>query len=146
MRLVTTMMTKEKLSDDKISDAINILQKEFKNRYEIYKYKYDDSKYYETDIDLFDVIFTKHDIYTNISKLISCYENIMHKISVDIDFIAANDDTHNEVLRYEKNSNDIKDFGLFVTKREIPNAVPYYSSKNCNAYVNLTHVSFGVYY
>ena len=70
----------------------------------------------------------------------------MISLSLEIDFIAANDDTDTEIIRYEKNQNDIKSFGLFVTKRNIPDIIPYYSSKTCNAYVNLTHVSFGIYY
>ena len=146
MRLVTTMMTKKELSDGDVYKAIEILLSTFNNKYQIFKYNYDNSKYHETDIDLFDVVFTKQNLHDGISKLIYCYETIMDEILIEIDFISANDDTHNEVSRYEKDVNDVKDFGLFVTNRTIPDLEPYYSSETCNAYVNLTHVSFGVYY
>jgi len=146
MRLVTTMMTKEVLSQEHILKAINILLSEFNNKHEIHNYNYGDSEYCETDIELFDVVFSKQDLHEKLSKLISCYEKIIREFPMQIDFISANDDTHNEVERYEKDINDVADFGLFVTKRTIPNLTPYYFSEICNAYLNLTHVSFGVYY
>ncbi|KEQ21983.1 hypothetical protein [Paenibacillus tyrfis] len=146
MRLVTTMMTTEELSDSDISKATNILLSRFKNKFEIYKYNYDGRKYREVDIDLFDVVFSKEKIYDEIDNLISAYEEIMNTIPIQIDFIAGNDDTDSAVIKYEQDIQDIKDFGLFVTKRTIPNIQPYYSSQICNAYVNLTHVSFGIYY
>ena len=145
MRLVTTMMTTKELSANEVSKAVEILLSAFNNKHEIFKYNYDDSKYCETDIDLFDVVFTKQDLHDGILKLILCYEEIMREISLEIDFISANDDTNNEVLIYEKDRNDVGNFGIFATKRVIPNLRPYYSSKTCNAYVNLKHVSFGVY-
>lgn len=146
MRLVTTMMTTEELSDSDISKATNILLSRFNNKFEIYKYNYDDRKYREVDIDLFDVVFSKEKIYDEIDNLISAYEEILNTIPIQIDFIAGNDDTDSAVIKYEQDNQDIKDFGLFVTKRTIPNIQPYYSSQICNAYVNLTHVSFGIYY
>jgi len=146
MRLVTTMMTTDELSDSDISKATNILLSRFNNKYEIYKYYYDDRKYREVDIDLFDVVFSREKIYDEIDKLVSAYEEIMNTIPHQIDFIAGNDDTNSAVIKYVQDNQDIKDFGLFVTKRTIPNIQPYYSSQICNAYVNLTHVSFGIYY
>lgn len=146
MRLVTSMMTTQEMSDADIAKAAKIFQGRFNNRLETQKYKYDDRKYFEVDIDVFEVDFSKENIYDDINKLISAYEEIMNTVSLQIDFISANDDTDTEITRYENDKNDIKDFGLFVTKREIPDVKPYYSSKNCYAYVNLTHVSFGVYY
>lgn len=140
------MMTTKEMSDSDISKATEIILGKFNNKFEIYKYHYDDRKYCEVDIDLFDVIFSKENIYDDIDKLISAYEEIMKTLSLQIDFIAGNDDTDSAILRYEQDKEDIKDFGLFVTNRIIPNIQPYYSSHICNAYVNLTHVSFGVYY
>ncbi|MNW17279.1 hypothetical protein D3C71_2164090 [compost metagenome] len=69
----------------------------------------------------------------------------MKTLTLQIDFIAGNDDTDSAIIIYEQDNEDIKNFGLFVTNRTIPNIQPYYSSQICNAYVNLTHVSFGVY-
>ena len=145
MRLVTTMLTIKELSDEDVYKALEILLSKFENEHEIFRFKYDDSKYYETGIDLFNVVFTKHNLYDEILKLIKCYEKIMSDISSEIDFISANDDTHNEVLMYENDRDDIEKFGLFVTNRIIHNLKPYYSSQICNAYVNLTYVSFGIY-
>ncbi|HBV68411.1 MAG TPA: hypothetical protein DEF04_09645 [Clostridiales bacterium] len=146
MTFVTSMMTTKELSDDDIEKTVKIITSKFNNTVKISKYNYDDRQYYEVDIDLLDVDFSKESIYHDINKLISAYEEIMDAVSLEIDFIAANDDTDTEILRYENNANDIKDFGLFVTNRNIPNIRPYYSSKICNAYVNLTHVSFGAYF
>lgn len=72
-------------------------------------------------------------------------EEILKRLSYPIDFIAGNDDTHSAVTKYEKNNEDVESFGLFVTRQTIPNLKAYYSSPICNAYVNLTHVSFGLY-
>lgn len=145
MRLVTSMMTIKEMSDDEIKNIIEFFLHKFPNEYKSYKYNYDDSKYCEVDIDLFDVNFSKEMMDENLHKLISVCEEIMESISKEIDFIASNDDTSTEVLKYENNSNDIKNFGLFVTNRKIPDINPYYTSQICNAYVNLTYVSFGVY-
>lgn len=146
MRLVTTMMTTKEMADNYVQIALEILTNKFNCKAELSKHNYGDRKYFEADIDLLDVEFTKEALYDGINKLISAYEEIMNMVPMHIDFIAANDDTETEILRYEKDINDVKDFGLFVTNRTIPNLEPYYSSKICNAYVNLTHVSFGVYY
>lgn len=145
MRLVTSMLTKKELERENIETAVKILQTRFQNRAEVQKFKYDDRKYFETDIDLFDVVFSEEQIYEDINKLISAYEEIMCIISMDIDFIAANDDTETEIQKYEKDENDIRDFGLFVTKRKIPGIEPYLCSTICNAYLNLKYVSFGIY-
>lgn len=146
MRLVTTMMTMKEMTDNYIQGAIEVLSHKFNCKAEFSKFNYDDRRYFETDVDLLDVDFTKESLYDGIDKLISAYEEIMSMVPMQIDFISANDDTETEILKYEKDINDVKDFGLFVTNRAIPNLEPYYSSRICNAYVNLTHVSFGVYY
>ncbi|KAA1176924.1 hypothetical protein [Paenibacillus sp. B2(2019)] len=145
MRLVTSMMTTEEMIEGDISKATEIILSNFKNEFEIYKYSYNDRKYHEVDIDLFNVVFSKEKIYDDIDKLISTYEEIMKTLTLQIDFIAGNDDTDSAIIIYEQDNEDIKNFGLFVTNRTIPNIQPYYSSQICNAYVNLTHVSFGVY-
>jgi len=146
MRLVTSMMTTKEMLDNDVENVVKIFRSKFNNRIEAQKFKYDDRRYYEVDIDIFEISFSKEKIYDNINNLISIYEEILVTISSEIDFIVANDDTDSEILRYEKDKNDIKDFGLFVTKRKISCAKPYYSSEICSAYVNLTYVSFGVYY
>jgi hypothetical protein len=145
MRLVTSMMTTEEMLEGDISKATEIILSNFKSEFEIYKDSYNDRKYHEVDIDLFNVFFSKERIHDDIDKLISAYEEIMKTLSLQIDFIAGNDDTDSAIIIYEQDNEDIKNFGLFVTNRTIPNIQPYYSSQICNAYVNLTHVSFGVY-
>ena len=101
MRLVTTMMTSEGLSDDIIEYAAASLYNLYKSCYKIYKfgrYKYDNQKFFEIDIDLFDVVFKKQDLEENLMKLILCYEKIMRNSSVSIDFISADDDTNIETV------------------------------------------------
>jgi hypothetical protein len=146
MRLVTTMMTTKEMTDYDVQQAEQIISRRFNNKVKSSKHNFGDRRYFETDLDILGVEFTKETLYDGINRLISAYEEIMNTIPIQIDFISANDDTETEIARYEKDTNDVRDFGLFVTKRAIPNLKPYYSSKNCNAYVNLTYVSFGVYY
>ena len=145
MTLVTSLMTVAELPDADVRQAADILSKSLNAVAVSDKYHYDDQQFFEADIDLMDVVFTKETLYNGIKKLISAYEEIMDCIETEIDFITANDDTASEVLRYEKDINDVKEFGLFVTKRTIPNCIPYYTSDRCNAYLNLSYVSFGVY-
>lgn len=145
MKLVTTMMTTEEIPDNDVQRAKHIISKKLGYMATSSKHNYGDRKYFEADIDLIDVEFTKITLYDGINKLIASYEEILNTIPIQIDFIAANDDTEIEIAKYEKDTDDVENFGLFVTKRSIPNFKPYYSSKNCNAYVNLTYVSFGVY-
>lgn len=145
MRLVTTMMTTKEMSDYDVQRAEQIISKKFGCKAVSSKHNFGDRKFFETDIDLLGIEFTKETLYDGINRLIESYEEIINTISMSIDFIAANDDTETEIARYEEDINNIKDFGLFVTKRTINNLNPYYSSNNCNAYVNLTYVSFGVY-
>jgi hypothetical protein len=146
MRLVTTMMTTNEMEDYDIQRAMQIISCRFNCKASSSKHNYGDRKYFEVDIDLLNVEFTHETLYDGINKLISAYEEIMKTTPIQIDFIAANDDTEIEIAKYEKDINDVKDFGLFVTNRKIPNLKPYYTSNICNAYVNLTHVSFGIYY
>ena len=145
MRLVTTMMTTNEMSDYDIEKAKQIIAQKLNYEVRSSKHNYGDRRYFEADIDLLGVEFTKENLYDGLNKLISAYEEILDKIPMQIDFIAANDDTETEIAKYEKNIDDVKDFGLFVTKRSIVKLTPYYSSKKCNAYINLTYVSFGVY-
>lgn len=146
MRVVTTMMTTTEMTDVSVKRAMDIISSKFNHKVLASKHNYGDRKYFETDVDLLDVEITKETLYDYINKLISAYEEILEEIPMQIDFIGANDDTETEILKYEKDNDDVKDFGLFVTRRTIPHLEPYYSSEICNGYVNLTHVSFGVYY
>jgi hypothetical protein len=146
MRLVTTMMTSKEMPDCDVYKAKQIISRRLNYKGTSSKHNYGDRRYFEADIDLLDVEFTKETLYDGINKLITAYEEILNTIPMQIDFIAANDDTETEIARYEKNINDIEKFGLFVTERTITNIEPYYTSNKCNAYVNLTYVSFGVYY
>ena len=145
MKLVISMMTKDALTDSNIQDAIKILGDNLSANAKSFTFNYDDSPYCETDIDIDDFMFTTENFQNNMEKLIHALEQILSSIPVDIDVIVANDDTEAEILRYEKDWNDVGDFGLFVTKRTIPNLKAYYKSNVCNAYLNTTHVSFGIY-
>ena len=145
MRLVTSIMTVKELEDVEINRIIQIFTSEFPVKYKTYKFKYDDRKYHEFDIDLFDVVFTRESIYDELERLIHVCESCMENVSTKMEFIAANDDTDSEIQAYETNIDNINNFGLFVTSRIIPGIKPFFSSKVCNAYVNLQHVSFGVY-
>ena len=146
MILVTTMMTTREMTDNEVQKASKIITSKMGKAAKTSKHNFGDRRYFEADIDLQDVKFTKETLNDGIHDLIAAYEEIINTLPIQIDFIAANDDTDSFILRYEKDTNDVKDFGLFVTKRTIPNLEPYYSSETCNAYVNFTYVSFGVYY
>ena len=143
MRLVTSILSLLELNNYEVSRAQKSMQEMFSNKIEVQRYKYDDRMYYEVDIDLLDVEFCKENIDDELYKLIRVYEDIINIVSVDLDIICANDDTETEIMKYEKDKNNIKDFGLFITKRKIPGVDPYYTSDICNAYVNFEYVSFG---
>ena len=143
MRLVTTILSLCELKDYDISRTKKCMQEKFSNKIEIQKYKYDDRLYYEVDIDLLDVEFHKERINEEIYKLIKVFEEMINFLPTEIDIICANDDTETEIMKYEKDKNNIQDFGLFVTKRNIAGINTYYSSDTCNAYVNFEYVSFG---
>ena len=145
MKLVASIMTKEEMAEHDVQTAINILTETFHCKAKATKYKYQERKYYETDIDLLNVQFTKKSLYSDLDKLVLAFEEILGKIPQQMEIIIANDDTETEITQYEKDQNNIKDFGLFITGRIIPDIQPYYSSETCNAYLNLTYVSFGIY-
>lgn len=145
MNLVITIMTKEILEQNQIDNVTKILCDFFNAHAKIFIFNNHDSQYYETDIDLYDINFSQAECMKEIDSLIAVLENILSTISINADIIVANDDTTVEVIKYEKDYNDIADFGLFVTKRVIPGVVPYRVSMPYYAYVNLRHVAFGNY-
>lgn len=146
MRLVNTLLSLDKINDKQIGEIEEIILSEFTNERKIYQYDYPDDKYHELDIDLFDVEFTRDTIYKDIDRLIGMYEKIIEILPMSVDFIAGNDDTSAAVEIYQQNSNNIANFGLFVTRRKIDGFKPYYQSEICNAYVNFRWVSFGCLY
>ncbi|MCI9287858.1 MAG: hypothetical protein HFJ57_07940 [Clostridia bacterium] len=146
MRLVTSIMSLHKLLEEDKNKIIKLFSNEYPYRMETYTFHYDESKYYEFDIDLFDVEFKKETIYQDINRLISLYEKIIVSFPFALDFIVGNDDTTSAVMDYENNWEDVGNAGLFVTNRKIQNLKPYYSSNVCNAYVNFRYVSFGCIY
>lgn len=144
MRLVTSMMTTRKLKKEEIGIAYDIIKNCFSDsECEIQEYKYPEDKYFETDIDVLNISFTKENIYHELEKLIQLYIKIMKELKINIDFIVSNDDTGTEVEQYQKDWNDVEKVGLFVTSREIPHIKKYYSDGEFSAYINLEHVSFG---
>lgn len=138
-----SMMTIKKLTEEETSEIIKLTRSEFSNRMETYHFDYNENTYHEFDIDLFDVQFSKETIYNDINRLIKLFERVISILPVSIDFIVGNDDTSAAIEIYEKDWNDIINFGLFVTTRNIPDVNPYYSSEKCNAYLNFKYVSFG---
>lgn len=143
MRLVTSIMTLQKLKEEEKSKIVKLFSSQYPQKMETFVFDYEENRYYEFDIDIFDVEFTKETIHQHLHELIGLYEKIMIYVSFTLDFIVGNDDISSAVDRYENNWNDIGYFGLFVTRRKIPNQTPYYRSDVCNAYVNFECVSFG---
>lgn len=137
-------MSKEEIKQTDLAKIIEILSQQYGNKYEIQKLKYEDRKYYEVDVDLLDVNFSEERIYKDMDKLIQIHEKVLSVLEMDVDIIVANDDTDTEILIYENDRNNIGGFGLFITKRDIPNIEPYYSSDVCKAFLNFENVSFGV--
>lgn len=144
MKLVNSYMSKEEIKQTDLAKIIEILSQQYGNKYEIQKLKYEDRKYYEVDVDLLDVNFSEERIYKDMDKLIQIHEKVLSVLEMDVDIIVANDDTDTEILIYENDRNNIGGFGLFITKRDIPNIEPYYSSDVCKAFLNFENVSFGV--
>ncbi|MBC1319133.1 hypothetical protein HBP58_04400 [Listeria welshimeri] len=141
MRLVITLMTKNKILEKNKNKINQIFTEKMASKSEIFEYVEDN--FFELDIDLLEVEFSKETIDDDLNKVISICEEILTNIQSDIDFIVANDDTDTEVNKYVEDWNNIKDFGLFVTQRIIPDIKSYYNSGVCNAYLNFEYVSFG---
>lgn len=144
MRLVNTYLSKEKIKQQDVEIIYNLIIKQYSKEISVQSYKYDDRKYYETDFDIIGIEFQKDNIYKEINKLIQIHEKAIQLISNDVEIIVANDDTDTEIQMFEKNCNNVSGFGLFITKRKIPEIKPYYTSDTCNAYLNFENVSFGV--
>jgi hypothetical protein len=144
MRLVITFISAKYFSDDDINAFLIELDKYFNVKKETYRFSY--PEFFELDIDLININFSKETIYFNLLDIIHVCENILSKIRNDIEFIIADIDTGIFVDDYKEDRNNIGDFGIFVTKRSIPNEDKFYSSEICNAYVNLVTNSFGLYY
>ncbi|EKZ0834636.1 hypothetical protein RA068_001644 [Listeria monocytogenes] len=143
MRLVTSIMTSHKLTEEEKIKIMKMFSSVYPHKMETFTYDYKENKYHEFDIDLFDVGFTKETIYQDINKLVSLYEKVMAAFPFVLDFIAGNDDTGSAVEIYENDWNAVESFGLFATSRKVANLKPYYSSDMCNAYLNFEYVSFG---
>lgn len=143
MRLVNTYLSVNEIDNNQVNIIKSIISYCFNNSIEVHKYKYEDRKYYEVDFD-FDLVVEKNKILNVINKLIKMHEENFKLIDQDFDIIVSNDDTETEILIYEKDYNNISTFGLFLTKRDIPNVKKYYESSICNAYLNFDYVSFGV--
>ncbi|EAK8383889.1 hypothetical protein BIA67_14575, partial [Listeria monocytogenes] len=121
MRLVTSIMTSHKLTEEEKIKIMNMFSSVYPHKMETFTYDYKENKYHEFDIDLFDVGFTKETIYQDINKLVSLYEKVMAAFPFVLDFIAGNDDTGSAVEIYENDWNAVESFGLFVTSRKIAN-------------------------
>ncbi len=146
MRLVNSYLSRVELTENDIFRVTSELIDSYSRNIEVNKFKYPNRIYYEVDFDILEIDFTKESIIDDIKKLVLTHEKILHFLKKDVDIIVANDDTETEILRYEIDNNDIADCGLFITKRQILNLEPFYSSKYCNAYLNFEYVSFGVMY
>lgn len=141
MKLVISMMTRSEISQENKEKISNFFIKEMNSKSETYEFIEDD--FFEFDVDLVKVNFSKATIHEDIMKVIKICESILIDVQEDIDFIIANDDTDTEVKTYVDDWNNIKNFGLFITKRKIVGIEPYYGSDICNAYLNFEYVSFG---
>lgn len=141
MRLVITLMTARKISNENREKIEKIFSDEFSSRHKIFEYQ--EESFFELDIDLLEVNFSKETIYDSINILINICEKILTDIQDGIDFIIANDDTSTEVDKYVKDWNDVKDFGLYITPRLIPNLRPFRDSQISKAYLNFEYTSFG---
>lgn len=144
MRLVNTYLSELEIKKQDIEVIRNLFKKHFPEQIEVNRYKYEDRKHYETDIDIIDVEFLKENIYKEIDKLIKIHEKVIQSIGQNVEIIVANDDTDTEIQVFEKNCNEVSGFGLFITSRKIQELEPYYTSDICNAYLNFEKVSFGV--
>ena len=144
MRLVNSYLSKNAIKKDEIATIHKYFNEIYSEKVEVSNYKFNDRVYYETDFDVIDIEFEKDKIYLEINKLITIHEKAMRLIKQEIDIIVANDDTDTEIQLFEKDQNNISEFGLFITTRRIANVMPYYTSDICNAYLNFEYVSFGV--
>jgi hypothetical protein len=143
MRLVITFLSKKQFTIRDISQSLVIIERYFKVPNEHYLFTYPD--FYELDIDLFGIDFTRETINDDLLQVINVCETILSKVRDNIEFIIADSDTNTFVNDYEKDKDNISRIGLFITTRYISDIEPFYSSNKCNAYVNLASTSFDLY-
>ncbi|WP_077954938.1 hypothetical protein [Listeria monocytogenes] len=67
MRLVTSIMTSHKLTEEEKIKIMKMFSSVYPHKMETFTYDYEENKYHEFDIDLFDVGFTKETIYQDIT-------------------------------------------------------------------------------
>ena len=61
-------MSKEEINQTDLAKISKIISQHYGNKYEIQKFKYEDRKYNEVDVDLFDVNFSEESIFLSSLK------------------------------------------------------------------------------
>ncbi|MCD2248023.1 hypothetical protein LAX74_014190 [Listeria marthii] len=82
MRLVITLMTKNKILEKNKNKINQIFTEKMALESEMFEYVEDD--FFELDIDLLEVEFSKETIYDDINKVISICEEILTNIKVTL--------------------------------------------------------------
>ena len=144
MRLVITFLSTKAL-DKRVKSSIAQYYKALYSDVNEFSFDYKDRKYHEYDIDLIGIMLDENNLQNELDTMALQNICICKKLGIMVDVIISSDDTEREVLIYEKDHNDISSFGLFITKRIIPNIE--YKRKIYDYYVfqNLDYTSFGVY-
>ncbi|MBC1250635.1 hypothetical protein HB801_12320 [Listeria welshimeri] len=82
MRLVITLMTKNKILEKNKNKINQIFTEKMASKSEIFEYV--EYNFFELDIDLLEVEFSKETIYDDLNKVISICEEILTNIQSDI--------------------------------------------------------------
>lgn len=144
MTLVITFLSSKAL-DVHEKTRIAEYYKEIYANVKVFSFDYKNRKYHEYDIDLIDIQFDKANLHKELDEVIFQTVSICKELKIDVDVIIANDDTETEVLEYEKDKDNVSSFGLFITKRVIPDVKFKSIADDYYIFQNLSYTSFGVF-
>lgn len=128
---------------EEVRGKIELLYPDNKVSYSLFNYP--DRNFKELDFDIQDIIFQKEEIVYEIKKLIQAIVIIFDTFDIDCDVIGGYNDTENAIQMYEKDrESNYMNFGLFGTKKYIPDSVYYWKLNDIVIYQSFEFDSMGV--
>ena len=134
---VISLISKEKIPDEKINEVKGVLSNEFSNDINNNRFDYKDQDYYEVDFDIIDFSFTQKNLYDKLAKLIKAFEEIFRSIKIDFDIISSLNDNNSIIERHESDINKMQHiYGILATRKTHRKIESFYTSKEINVYVD----------
>lgn len=146
MRLINSFLSKEAFIESETMAIKKAFENNYEEKIELQSFKYDDREFFELDVDILDIEFSKENLEVQLRKLIRIHDELLAKLNKEIFIIIANDDTDSEIILFEEDSNSTKNIGMLISKKQIGTDEPYFKADNCVIYLDFKYVSFDVIY